>query len=115
MTPEMERCARQCRVAEKDCVQAMTFCLEKGGKYSRLEIIRALLDCAEMCQTCANALDRDSEIADRECGICAEACEKCAEALEKLGAEPPIQACAKACRRCSDECRKIAAAAINVV
>ena len=47
-------------------------CLEKGGDHTRADHVSLLLDCAEICQTAANFMLRNSELHARTCAVCAE-------------------------------------------
>ena len=42
------------------CLQTVSHCLEKGGDHARTEHVTLLLDCAEICQTAANFMLRNS-------------------------------------------------------
>ena len=90
------------------CLQTVSHCLEKGGDHARADHVSLLLDCAEICQTAANFMLRNSELHARTCAVCAEVCERCAEDCERLGFEDQMmQQCAETCRRCADACREM--------
>jgi hypothetical protein len=83
--------------------------LDKGGDHARTEHVTLLLDCAEICQTAANFMLRNSELHSRVCALCAEVCDRCAEDCEKLAADDDMmRQCAQACRRCAEACREMA-------
>lgn len=87
------------------CLQTVSHCLEKGGDHARAEHITLLLDCAEICQTAANFMLRNSELHGRTCGVCAEVCQRCAEDCERFSDDRTMQQCAQICRRCAEACR----------
>lgn len=90
------------------CLQTVSHCLDKGGEHARREHITLLLDCAEICQSAANFMLRNSELHVRVCAVCAEVCERCAEDCERLAAgDEMMQQCAQTCRRCADACREM--------
>jgi hypothetical protein len=90
------------------CVQTVPHCFDKGGDHARTEHITLLLDCAEICQTAANFMLRNSEQHARVCAVRAEVCDRCAEDCERLAAgDQMMQQCAQTCRRCADACREM--------
>ena len=89
------------------CLQAVSHCLEKGGDHARAEHITLLLDCAEICQTAANFMLRNSELHARTCGVCAEICERCAEDCDRFGDDPTMQQCSQICRHCAEACKEM--------
>jgi|SRR5215510_5287383 len=86
------------------CLETITYCLFKGGEYANEKLIRLLQDCAEICQTTANFMIRNSDILPAICNACAEICLKCAEACELLDNDYLMEACAEACRQCAEFC-----------
>lgn len=86
------------------CLQTVSHCLDKGGT----EHVTLLLDCAEICQTAANFMLRNSELHSRVCAVCAEVCDRCAEDCEFAADDDMMRQCAQACRRCAEACREMA-------
>lgn len=93
------------------CLETITHCLAKGGEHARPDHIKLLLDCAEICQTAANFMTRDSEAHALTCRVCAEICERCAASCEEMGDDDEMRRCAEACLRCAESCREMAGAA----
>ena len=90
------------------CLQAVSHCLDTGGDHARTQHITLLLDCAEICQTEANFMLRNSELHASVCAVCAEICDCCAEDGERLAAgDEMMRECAQICRRCADACQEI--------
>jgi hypothetical protein len=87
------------------CMEALNFCLQKGGKYIEPKYIRLLTDCAELCQVNADFMMRGSEMYSHTNYACGDVCERCAEACERMGDDPVLKACADACRRCCESDR----------
>jgi len=107
MNKEVENCIRICTECHNACVEALTYCVEKGNKHTEPEHIRLLRDCAEICQTSANFMLRGSKLHAMICQICAEICRRCADDCAKFGDDQTMQKCAEVCRRCADECQKM--------
>src|SRR5688500_15166327 len=107
--PEMANCMEECQQCHNICLETLAHCLTMGGAHAEASHINLLIDCAEICQTSANFLLRDSTMHTRTCGACADVCEHCAASCEKMGEDAQMKECAKACRRCAESCRKMAA------
>ena len=106
LSAEMQHCIQQCQNCHAVCVsEASAHCLERGGKHVEPEHFRTMLDCAEICQTSANFMLRNSNLHIHTCRACAEVCEACARSCEQVG---DMQGCVEACRRCAESCRKMA-------
>jgi hypothetical protein len=105
---EMRECIDACGECHAICIETAAHCLERGGEHARAAVIRALLDCAQICQTSADFMLRGSELHSETCSVCAEACERCAEACEALEGDEAMGACAEACRRCAASCQEMA-------
>ena len=48
MTNEMQICVNACMECHKMCLETMTYCMTKGGKYMDITMMTMLRDCAEM-------------------------------------------------------------------
>ncbi|AKT41600.1 four-helix bundle copper-binding protein [Chondromyces crocatus] len=101
-------CYLNCLDCHRLCLQTIQYCLEQGGEHAEERHIRAMLDCAEMCETCSNFLLRGSEIHGLTCAACAEACERCARECARFEGDAQMQGCASVCRRCAASCRLMA-------
>ncbi|MGB3941246.1 MAG: four-helix bundle copper-binding protein [Candidatus Manganitrophaceae bacterium] len=110
MSKEMERCIQDCLACYQACLQAVTDCLQMGGKHAAAKHIRLLLDCAEICQTSASFMLRNSDLHGQVRAVCAEVCERSAENCEQFGEDSQMNACAEACRRCAASCNQMARA-----
>lgn len=104
---DMQRCIQDCQTCHQVCIETVTHCLQKGGKHAAPEHIRLLLDCAEICQTSANFMQRNSDLHGRTCGVCAEVCEACARSCDELADDEVMKRCADECRRCAASCREM--------
>jgi hypothetical protein len=81
--------------------------LSADGK-ADTEAIRALFNCAEICQATASLLRAGDP---RALALCAEVCERAAGWCDRLGDDPRFRGCAEACRRCAERCTDLAAVA----
>ena len=81
---------------------AMTHCLEEGGPHVRPQHFRLMLDCAQLCATTADFLERKSQFHTGLCGLCADVNETCAEDCEQLDG---MDDCVTACRAAAQACR----------
>ena len=108
---KMQSCIDACNRCHQTCLhEAMTHCLESGGKHVSPEHMRLMLNCAEICQTSANFMLSNSALSSRLCGVCAEACEACARSCEQVG---DMEECIKVCRECAESCRQMAGSYAN--
>jgi hypothetical protein len=107
MSNAMQDCIRVCLDTHRMCTETLNYCLERGGRYSDPAYIRMLTDCAEICQTAANFMLRNSDLHMAVCSACAEVCDSCADDFEQFE-DDRLQACADLCRQCADSCDEIA-------
>jgi hypothetical protein len=108
ISQEMRECIQDCTDCHNVCTETITYCLEQGGAYVAVDLIRLLQDCAQLCATSADSMLRASRFAGPICGLCATVCDACAEACEQFGNDPQMTTCAQTCRRCAECCRRMA-------
>jgi hypothetical protein len=106
-TVEMQRCIAECESCRGVCLHAVAHCLDRRGRYAGTNHITTLLDCLDMCTTCANFLLRSSPAHRLTCGLCAEICDLCAESCDAFPDDHVMRECASACRRCAETCREM--------
>jgi len=106
----MQDCIEACESCHGVCLETIEHCLHMGGEHAKPAHIRLLLDCAEICQTSANFMLRNSDLHGLTCSACAEICERCAADCERFG-DAVMQQCADTCRTCAQSCREMAATA----
>ena len=111
LNDEMEVCLQNCRECQRTCMETASFCLQLGSEIASGPVIRLLLDCAEICQTSANFMLRNSDLHSITCGACAEICTRCATECERID-NAQMRACAEVCRRCAESCREMAGPAM---
>lgn len=109
MSQTMEECIRDCLSCYQACTTTVMHCLKLGGDHAQPNHIRILLDCAEICNTSASFLLRDSNHAKELCDTCATVCEICAaECEDMMGSDEQMKQCAEICRVCSASCKNMA-------
>lgn len=102
---DIARCIDDCVACWRSCNTAINgHCLETGGDHLRPEHVRVMVDCAEICRTCADFLMRQSPHGELICEPCARICARCAEECARLD-DPHMRDCAEVCRRCAASCR----------
>lgn len=112
ITAELHDCIERCSDCHDVCMATLHHCLERGGEHAAAEHVRALLDCAQACDTSRDLMLRASPLHHEACRLCAEACERCAESCEAMADDDEqMQRCAEECRRCAESCRQMAGAA----
>jgi hypothetical protein len=108
ISQQMRECIQRCTECHNVCTETITYCLEQGGKYAEVDLVRLLQDCAQMCATSADYMLRGSSLSARVCGLCAVVCDACEEACNQFGGDAQMKACADTCRRCAECCRSMA-------
>jgi hypothetical protein len=103
-----QQCQDACLTCHRVCLEtASTHCLESGNRALTSEHIRLLVDCAQICQVCADFIIRDSELSGYVAGLCSHIANECAIAFEPLSDDPSLAVCHDCCRQCADLCLKV--------
>jgi hypothetical protein len=105
----MKECVRLCTECHTVCTQTIAYCLQQGGRYGALDVVRILQDCSQLCPVSADSMLRDSPFSPRVCGLCATVCDACAASCDQFADDSQMRLCTDTCRRCADCCRKMAA------
>ncbi|MHB0859393.1 MAG: four-helix bundle copper-binding protein [Anaerolineae bacterium] len=108
---EMEECIRNCTDCHSICLETISYCLQMSGEHAEPAHIRVLMDCAEICQTSANFMLRESTFHGLTCGVCAQVCEQCATSCARFD-DAQLTACAEMCQRCAASCHTMEAMAM---
>lgn len=105
--PDMQDCIDACANCHQACLQtALTHCLQVGGRHVEPEHFRLMMDCASICESCANLQLSGSPYAPRLCALCADICHACALSCLALDG---MEECARACEACEHTCHKMMA------
>jgi hypothetical protein len=104
----MKKCIQLCQDCQALCTETVLHCLKLGGRHAAPDHIVLLLDCAQICETTAQYLLRESSFHGPICGLCADVCRQCAENCMQIAADDQIlKQCAEMCRRCADSCERM--------
>ncbi len=106
----MQECVDACLSCASVCTETLRHCLTMGGAHSEVGHITSMLDCAEICQTSANFMLRQSDSHSMTCGVCASVCRACEESCRALDGEE-MKRCADECARCAESCEKMSGVA----
>lgn len=90
----MSRCIELCGECHRSCLGAAV----SGQADSDHQGL--LLDCAEMCQTAADFMSRNSPLHGYACGLCAHVCKVCHDRC----AQGDLERIGEICARCADSC-----------
>ena len=105
LTAQMQRCIELCQSCHDICLNTLAYCLQQGGRHTEEQHLRLLMDCAQICQTSADFMLRESTFHPRVCGACADICESCADSCGTMSDDERMKACADLCRECATTCR----------
>ncbi len=115
LSHDMQVAIQNCLDCHSTCLSTVTLCcLPQGGAHAEAKHVALMLDCAEMCQTCANFMLRGSALHMRTCELCAQVCDMCAMDCQRFADDDHMQACAAVCRRCAESCRHMSLSAAAV-
>lgn len=100
-------CIEHCLACSQICYStAMNHCLQVGGEHVETGHFTVMLNCAKVCETCANLQMSNSSFSFHLCKLCADICEACAESCANVG---DMSDCVTACTKCAESCREMAA------
>lgn len=107
LSPSMQRCIDECLHCSRICREtALLHCLTMGGQHTEPEHFRLMLNCADMCRTCADIMLSGSDLHSHSCAACAAFCDACAESCERIG---DMDECVQSCRSCATSCHQMGA------
>lgn len=106
----MRQCIEECTECHNTCTETVQHSLLVGGDYASPQLIKTLLDCAQICQTSADFLSRGSEYHTGTCAVCAEVCRACERECRRMESDEVMKKCADVCARCAESCEKMAGA-----
>lgn len=89
------------------CERMLTVASLQPDAAARINQMRLLRDCIDVCALCAQFIARNSPFAKSACQLCAYVCETCGtECLKFPDAES--QQCGQMCLQCADACKTMA-------
>jgi hypothetical protein len=109
ITPQMRACIEATSSCYNACTETLNYSLDGGGYLADEQLLRALIDSAEILQATQNGLLRTSAISTMLAAVCVEACENVAEICRRIdGSDEQLITCAEACDYTADCCRQLA-------
>jgi hypothetical protein len=107
LSDALRNCADHCTRCHVVCIETIAHGLTLSSCHRESPLIRAMLDCATICETCASLISRRSPFHQAACAVCAEACLVCADECERMGTgDPRMRRCAEICRACATACQE---------
>ena len=100
---EMKQCIARCTACHAACVEAIGYCLGRGGRHAEGHHITLLASCSDICMTSADTMLRGADVHSYTCAACASICERCTDSCSRLG-DPEMAKCVEACRLCAESC-----------
>ena len=105
MNTAMSDCLRVCQDCAWCCLQTITHCLSLGGEHAASHHQAVLHDCADICETTARFIARQSPHSTHLCRECAEICTACARECDRMRDSDTVMThCAQTCRLCAESC-----------
>lgn len=101
-----QACIDACNHCEQSCYECFDLCLLEQDVANRVDCLKALIECAVMCQMSVTLLSLKSQSAMDHCTLCANVCQKCAmecEAFDDLHCKD----CVTSAKKCATECNKV--------
>jgi hypothetical protein len=98
-----QNCIDACAKCAQVCQECFNLCLQEADVKCRINCIKTLQDCAEICSTAACFMSRGSGSIKEVCSLCSSICDKCAIECGMFK-DKHCQACADTCRQCATEC-----------
>lgn len=106
----MQDCIDNCQQCHRICVQTLAYALRLTERRVHETHLRLLMDCADICETSANFMLRESDLHRQVCRACAAICERCAEFCGEMREDAQMRLCEQVCLRCTESCAQMAAA-----
>ena len=98
-----QACIDSCVKCAQICQECLTMCLQEADVKARVNCIKTLQDCSEICTTAACYMSRSSMNIMELCNACATVCEKCATECYAFK-DQHCQTCADTCKECASQC-----------
>lgn len=108
MAMSMADCIDDCVASHRMCLETAAYVTKQGAALAKAPLIAMLNDCAELCQTTANSMLRESALHPILCHACAAACERCAQECLRHGKDQQVAHCSATCKQCAASCRMMA-------
>lgn len=101
-----QNCIDACNHCEQACYECFDICLIEQDVANRTNCLKALIECAAMCQMATTLMAMKSQSVMEYCVLCAASCQKCAMECEVFE-EQECKDCATSAKKCATECNKV--------
>jgi hypothetical protein len=101
-----QTCIDACVLCAQICQECLNMCLQEDDVKARVNCIKTLQDCSEICVLTAGYMSRSSGSIKDVCNVCAAICEKCATECDEFQ-DQHCQTCAGTCNQCATECKSM--------
>lgn len=101
-----QACIDACGKCAQICEECLNMCLQEADVKARLNCIKSLQDCAEICGVASCFMSRSSGSIKDICNLCATICERCSAECGMFK-DQHCKACSDTCLQCATECRKM--------
>jgi len=99
-------CIDMCMKCAQVCEECFNLCLQEADAKQRIDCIKSLQDCADICVTAARFMARGSGNIEKICCLCSLICESCATECDMFK-DQHCHVCADTCRQCAAECKNM--------
>lgn len=108
----LEECINACHVCAQTCTACADACLSEEQVDRLRRCIRHNLDCADLCETTARLLSRQTEadatLLQRQLEVLALSCQMCGQECGKhADKHEHCRTCAEVCHHCEQTCRTL--------
>lgn len=107
MDDKMKESIQLAQECKQVCLDTLAYCKSKGGDHASPEHLMMLEDCARICDTSVDFMERGSENHSQVCALCAEICDRCADSCDMMTDDEQMKKCAEVCRACAEACRNM--------
>lgn len=105
MNNHMQEAIAAAKNCQQVCLETLEYCRSNGGDHAQEAHLKLLEDCAKVCETSVDFMQRESTYHGQVCGLCADICDACAEDCAQFADDEQMQKCVEACRACAEHCR----------
>ncbi|HWQ76586.1 MAG TPA: four-helix bundle copper-binding protein [Syntrophomonas sp.] len=98
-----QTCIDACVKCSQACNQCFNSCLHEPDVGSRVNCIKLMRLCADLCDLAVRAMTIDDPTAKYICSVCGTICDACAAECTMFQ-DSHCQQCVQACQLCAEEC-----------
>jgi hypothetical protein len=106
MNGHMKECVNYCQDTQEACLEAVTYCLERGRDYADPDCVALLITCEAVCGASVKSMLVGSEHHTKVCKACAEICEAVIADFEEFD-DRPLRHLVDVAKRSAESCRQM--------